>query len=38
MRFFKKALSVVLAASMLTGIAGVTALAQENDDVFYKGV
>ena len=37
MRFFKKALSVVLAASMLTGIAGVTALAQENDDVFYKG-
>lgn len=37
MRFFKKALSVVLAASMLTGVAGVTALAQENDDVFYKG-
>ena len=39
MRFFKKALSVVLAASMLTGIAGVTALAQEkeNADVFYNG-
>ena len=39
MRFFKKALSVVLAASMLTGVAGVTALAQEkeNADVFYNG-
>ena len=39
MRFFKKALSLVLAASMLTGIAGVTALAKEkeNADVFYNG-
>ncbi len=38
MKIFKKALSIVLAASMLTGIAGITALAQEEkSDVFYKG-